>query len=209
MSGTSTVSETSASARDLLGKDHPLVRVDEATTAVQRQTLVCSAFLLANVAAAYPDIARAGWLAGSAAVVDLALVGWVAFLRHQGRIYARNVILERGPLHLPRVQHEMTRLADQRQRAKLAQRLRRAAEDAEGWHSLLVVSRPPVGILALLPHASLARQVADRLDTSHPNVRGIALVDQLLDDGYSSPLYAGDGYRLQCMLRQALYELDR
>lgn len=203
------MSEASASARELLGKDHPLVRMDEATTAVERQALVCAAFLLATVAAAYPDIARAAWLAGSAAAVDLTLVALVALLRHERRIHARNVIIERGPLHLPRVQLEITRLADVRHRAKLTQRLRRAVDDAEGWDSLLVASRPPVGILELLPHAALAREIASHLDTNHPNVRGVALVDRLLGDGYSSPLYVGDGYRLQCELRRILFEFRR
>jgi hypothetical protein len=201
------MSKASASARELLGKDHPLVRMDEATIAVERQALVCTAFLLATVAAAYPDITPAAWLAGSAAAVDLTLVALVALLRHERHIHARNVIIEHGPLHLPRVQLEMTRLADGRHRAKLAQRLLRAVEDAEGWHSLLVASRPPVGILELLPHAPLAREIADHLNTNHPSVRGVALVDRLLGDGYSSPLYVGDGYRLQCELRQILYEL--
>jgi hypothetical protein len=202
------MSEASASARELLGQDHPLVRVDEATTVVERQALVCAAFLLATVAAAYPDIARAAWLAGSAAAVDLTLVALVALLRHERHIHARNVIIDRGPLHLPRVQLEMTWLTDGRQRAKLARRLRRAVDDAEDWHLLLVASRPPVGILELLPYAALAREIADRLDANHPNVRGVALLDRLLSDGYSSPLYAGDGYRIGCELRQILYELS-
>jgi hypothetical protein len=203
------MSEGFASARELLGEDHPLVRVDETTTAVERQTLVCTAFLVATVAAAYPDIAQTACLSGSAAAVDLTLLALVGLLRRQRRINARNVIIERGPLHLPRVQLESMRLADHRQRAKLARRLRRAAQDAEGWHSLLVASRPPVGILELLPHTALAREIADHLDATHANVRGIALADRLLDDGYASPLYAGDGYRLQRELRHILHELHR
>jgi hypothetical protein len=203
------MSEASASARELLGNDHPLVRVDEATAAVERQALVCAAFLLATVAAAYPDLARGAPLVGSAAAVDLALLALVAMLRRQRRICARNVIIERGPLNLPRVRLEMARLADQRYGAELAVRLRRALEDAEGWHSLLVASRPPVGILALLPHAELVREIADHLDASPTNVRGIALAERLLDGGYSSPLYAGDGYRLRCAFHQILYELGR
>lgn len=174
----------------------------------ERQTLVCAAFLLAIVASAYPDIGQTAWLAGSAASVDLILLALAALLRHQRRIQARNVIIERGRLHLPRVQQEMTRLTDHRRRAKLAQRLCRTVEDAEGWHSLLVASRPPVGILELLPYASLAREIADRLNANHPDVRGVALVDRLFDDGYSSPLYAGDRYRLRCELHRILYVLD-
>jgi hypothetical protein len=182
--------------------------MDDATSAVERQTVVCTAFLLATVAAAYPDIGNAAPLVGSATAVDLALLALVAMLRRQRRICARNVIIERGPLHLPRVRLEMARLADQRYRARLAVRLRRAVEDAEGWHSLLAASRPPVGILELLPHVALVREIAKRLDESPANVRGIALADRLLDDGYASPLYAGDEYRLRCALRQILFELD-
>jgi hypothetical protein len=203
------MSEASAPARELLGKDHPLVRAEEAATAVERQTIVCTAFLLATVAAAYPDVAKAAWLGGSAAAVDLTLLALVALLRRQRRIQARNVIIERGPLHLSRVQLEIARLADQRHRANLAKQLRRAVEESEGWRSLGVASRPPIGILELLPHAALAREIADHLDGNQPPVRGIALVERLLDDGYVSPLYAGDGYRLRCELRQILYELDR
>jgi hypothetical protein len=203
------MSDGVASARELLGGDHPLVRVDETTTAVERQTLVCTAFLVATVAAAYPDVAQTAYLSGSAAAVDLALLALVGLLRRQRRINARNVIIERGPLHLPRVQLEMKRLADHRHRTKLARRLRRAAQDAEDWHSLLVASRPPVGILELLPHTALAREIAEHLDTTPANVRGIALADRLLDDGYASPLYAGDGCRLQRELRHILHELHR
>ena len=52
------MNEASASARELLGKDHPLVRVDETTTTVERQTLDCTALLVATMAAAYPDITQ-------------------------------------------------------------------------------------------------------------------------------------------------------
>ena len=203
------MNEASASARELLGKDHPLIKMDEATTAVERQALVCTVFLLATMAAAYPDIARAASLAGTAAVVDLTLVALVALLRHQSHVHARNVIIERGPLHLRRVQLEITRLTDEHHRARLAQRLHRAVTDAEDWHSLFVASRPPVGILELLPYAQLAQAIVEHLNTDHPNVRGVALVDRLLSDGYSSPLYAGNGYRLGCELRQILFELRR
>jgi len=202
------MSEASASARDLLGRDHPLVRVDDATTAVERQSLVCAAFLLATVTAAYPNVARAAPLVGSAAAVNLALVALLGVLRRQRRIQARGVIIQRGPLHLPHVQLEMARLTDQRQRARLAARLRRAADDAERWHSLLVACRPPVGILELVPHVGLVRAIADRLESCSASVRGVALADRLLDDGYASPLYIGDGYRLECALHQILYELD-
>ncbi|HET7170211.1 MAG TPA: hypothetical protein VFI18_01120 [Gaiellales bacterium] len=203
------MNEASASAREALGADHPLVRIDAATTVAERQTLVCAAFLLATVAAACPDIARVVPLVGSAAAVDLTLLALVALLRRQRRLQARSVIIQRGPLHLPCVQSEMARLAHQRTRSRLAARLRKAVGDAEGWHSLLVASRPPVGILELLPHVGLVRNIADHLDANATNIRGIALADRLLDDGYASPLYAGDGYRLGYTLRQILYELDR
>ena len=203
------MSEGAASARELLGEDHPLVRADETTTAVERQTLVCTAFLVATMVAAYPDITQTACLSGSAATVDVTLLALVGLLRRQRRITARNLIIEHGPLHLPRVQLEMKRLADHRHRTKLARRLRRAAQDAEDWHTLLVASRPPVGILELLPHTALAREIAKNLETTQANVRGIALADRLLDDGYASPLYDGDGYRLQRELHQILYELER
>ncbi len=203
------MSDGFVSARALLGEDHPLVRVDETTTAVERQTLVCTAFLVATMAAAYPDIAQTAYLSGSTAAVDLTLLALVGLLRRQRRITARNLIIEHGPLDLPRVQLEIKRLADHRHRTKLARRLRRAAQDAEDWHTLLVASRPPVGILELLPHTALAREIAEHLDRPHANVRGVALADRLLDDGYASPLYAGDGYRLQRKLRHILHELQR
>jgi hypothetical protein len=201
------MSEASTAARELLGRDHRLVRVDDAITAAERQTLVCGAFLLAAVAAAYPDIARAAPLVGSAAAVELVLIAVLAFLRRQRRIYARSVIIERGPLDLPQVQLEVARLADPRHRARLADRLRGVVVDAEGWHQIVVASRPPIGILELLPYAALVREIADHVDACSPDIRGIALVDRLLDDGYASPLYVGGGYRLRCALRQIRYEL--
>jgi hypothetical protein len=201
--------EASASARGTLGSDHPLVRVDEAASAVERQALVCAAFILATVTAAHDDIGRAVPLVGSAATVELALIALIGLLRRQRRIHARGVIIDRGPLDLPHVRLEAARLTDRRYRARLAGRLRRALDDAEGWHTLLVAARPPVGIRELVPHAAVVREIARHLEAASANVRGIALVDRLLDDGYASPLYAGDGYRLQCALRQILYELDR
>lgn len=202
------MNEASASARDLLGEDHPLVRVDDAVTAVERQTLVCTAFLLATLTAAYRNIAPVAPLVGSAVMVTLALLALLALLRRQRRLHARSVIIQCGPQHLPHVQLEVNRLSDERQRTRLAARLRRAAQDAESWHTLLVASRPPAGIRELVPHVGLVRAIADRLESSSPSVRGVALADRLLDDGYASPLYAGDGYRLRCALRQILYELD-
>jgi hypothetical protein len=205
----STMRDASASGRELLGKNHPLVRVDEAITVVLRQAIVCAAFLLASVAAAYPDIKRAAWFVGSAAAVEFLLLVLAAVLRHQRHTHARTVIIECGPLHLPCVRSEIARLSGHEHRARLAGQLRRAIDDAERWHSLLVASRPPVGVLELLPYAALIREVADHLDTSLPsNVRGIALADRLLGNSYASPLYAGDGCRIGCALRQIRYELD-
>ena len=94
------MNEASASARALLGEDHPLVRVDETTTTVERQTLVCTAFLVATVAAAYPDITQTAYHSRIAAAVDLTLLALVGLLRRERRITARNLIIEHGPLHL-------------------------------------------------------------------------------------------------------------
>ena len=103
----------------------------------------------------------------------------------------------------------MTRLAGHRHRTKLARRLRRAAQDAEGWHSLLFASRPPVGILELLPHTALAREIPEHLDTPHANVRGIALTDVLTllpnIEAYAS---AGEISRLLVEAGVTVYRLE-
>jgi hypothetical protein len=51
--------------------------------------------------------------------------------------------------------------------------------------------------------------VAASLLDDHPSARGEAMVEQLIANGYQSPLYAGNRVLLRQELGRIIYELDR
>lgn len=199
--------EPPAHVGDVLGPDHPLSRSLSASRTVARQAMVCAAFLAGILAAAAPQIGRAGWLAASAAVVDLALLGLLLVLASGRRRQARDLIIERGRADLAELQAEGRRLLAPAHRHRLAGRLRRALDAAAGWDAQLPASRPPASVRNLLSSACTVRAVVEALEAESADLRGVALVDRLLDGGYGSPLYRDEPARLRSELARVAFEL--
>jgi hypothetical protein len=92
-------------------------------------------------------------------------------------------------------------LTSPRNRRGLAHSLERTARELEGR---VLPSAVPLNRAGARPHVNLVRALAVRLRAAEPiSVRGVLLVQELLSDGYASPLFirerAGD-------LRPALEE---
>jgi hypothetical protein len=192
----------------VLGPDHPLVQVGRTIAAVRRQAVVCTAFLVGIALATWPHPGRGAWLMGSAAIVNLGLLGLIAALHDERRRRARDVIIRHGPVpSVPEVAAAARRLSTIEHRRQLARRLSDALDSAERWTTISPASRPPPTIRTLLVHRHAALSVIDQLQHDHVAVRGVALVERLLDGGYSSPLYRGDARRLGEELHRAAFEL--
>ena len=197
-------------ADDLLGEDHPLLRAARMLAAVRRQTWVCAAFLLALAVAFRSHPARGAWLIGSAGVVALVLSGLALWLRDECRRRARDVIIDYGTgIAVPEVEAEADRLAGVEHRRRLAARLASAVDAAERWAEISPASRPPPTIRNVLPHREAALTVIALLGGERASVRGVALVERLLDGGYGSALYMGNARGVGEELRRAVFELSR
>jgi hypothetical protein len=204
------MTEHAQQAADLLGSDHPVPRLAEAIHAVRRQAVVSISFTLTLAMLSWPHPTRSLPLTASALLVDLLLLGAWAVLRHEHTSRIRRLIAISGPdLPLIDVQKETLRLLDSRSRQRLARRLLRILGSAERWSELPTAQRPPPGVRALVRDSELVRRVAASLVADHPSARGVAMVEQLIANGYQSPLYAGNRVLLRQELGRIIYELDR
>lgn len=78
-------------------------------------------------------------------------------------------------------------LTSTRNRRALARSLERTARELEGR---VLSSAVPLNRAGARPHVDLVRALAVRLRAAEPvSVRGVLLVQELLSDGYGSPLY--------------------
>lgn len=203
------MTERAQQAADLLGPDHAVPRLAETIHAVRRQALVCVAFTLALALLSRPHPTRSLPLTASAVLVDLLVLGAWAVLRHEHTTRIRQLIATSGPdLPLVEVQKETLRLLDARSRRRLARRLLRIVNSAERWSELPAAQRPPPAVRELARDSELVQRVAAALVADHPSARGVAMVEQLIANGYQSPLYAGDRVLLRHELGRIIYELD-
>lgn len=204
------MTEHAQQAADLLGSDHPVPRLAETIHAVRRQALVCVAFTLALALLSWPHTTRSLPLTASALLVDMFLVGAWAVLRHEHATRIHRLIATYGSdLPLIEVQKETLRLLDTRSRQRLAKRLLRILGSAERWSDLPPAQRPPPAVRELAHDADLVRRVAALLVADHASARGVAMVEQLIANGYQSPLYAGNHVLLRQELGRIIYELER
>lgn len=203
------MTEHAQQAADLLGSDHPVPRLAETIHAVRRQAVVCVSFTLALAVMSWPHPTRSLPLTASALLVDLFLVGAWAALRHEHATRIRRLIATSGSdLPLTEVQKETQRLLDSRSRQRLAKRLLRILGSAERWSELPTAQRPPPAVRELARDSELVQRVAASLVADRPSARGVAMVEQLIANGYQSPLYAGNRVLLRQELGRIIYELD-
>jgi hypothetical protein len=194
-------------ARDVLTREHPLCRTLDLIDTVSMQTLVCIAMLLGVSAGAYPAITHAGALAVADAVVVTVLAGLLLALHGQRYRFARTVLIQRGAADLAELRAVHRRLAARARRERLADELTHALESALRWQDIPVARRPPPSVRRLGRQAAAVRTIVTALRASGPDVRAIAMVEELLDGGYAAPLYQLDARALEDDLSRILFTL--
>ena len=197
-----------ASARRILGEDHPLTSVETSLQSVRNQALVCVVLIVGS-----PAMLLAGrevWAATVASAM-LAAVGAavvLASLRHVRRQRIHDLIVSGSVPDLDIVRAEVRRLRSGAHRRRLADALEHALTDGERWHEFLPAARPPVGVRNLPAHAASIRDVARGLRDHDASARAIVMVERLAAGGYGSALYEADQAWLGRELTRIRYELE-
>ncbi len=197
-----------ASARRILGEDHPLTSVETSLQSVRNQALVCVVLIVGS-----PAMLLAGrevWAATVASAI-LAAVGAavvLASLRHVRRQRIHDLIVAGSVPDLDIVRAEVRRLRSGAHRRRLADALEHALTDGERWHEFLPAARPPVGVRNLPAHAASIRDVARGLRDHDASARAIVMVERLAAGGYGSALYEADQAWLGRELTRIRYELE-
>lgn len=192
-----------ASARALLGDDHPLARVSERVGVLRDQSLAVGAVLFASIAALVAGEAAASWFVIAATVVQAALGFGAALLAQTRHDCVLDVIIDgHGSLPLIAVQRQRRRLHDPAHRAFLARWLDGLRHDAQRPTPTLPNARPVYSARVIAAVAPDLQQIAGLLHSSHARLRGIALTERTLRDG-TSPLYGQDVE----LLRQELHRI--
>lgn len=194
------------SAREFLGRDHPLVRVLERTSAAVRQSLLVAVVLLGGAAAWLNGLHVAMAVTIAAALVEAILLLQVASLGWLARERACDLIVQgRADLPLDAVRRQRRRLLDRGHCDDLADWVDRTWMIAE--RSSRPHQPPPFFngrvILAVRPGLM---EISARLREDNPGVRGVALVERLLSEG-GSPLHGGSVSALRQELRRIRFML--
>jgi hypothetical protein len=176
----------------MLGADHPLARTATLAHAVARQvatTWIPVAVAVLAVVAGRPW----GWsLLAAALVVELTLLGILAFIQQVQREHVLRLIASgRARLPLEEVSREIARLPSPRHVRQLARRLERTFRDAERWGELAIAFRPPAATRVLCLFGSEVDAIVAQL-RGQPGVPGLASLELLLIGGPDSALYCGD-----------------
>ena len=183
----------SPKAPSVLGDDHPLSRSANLVHTLAIQATATTSTVLLGVGAVAD---RRSWgvrLLTAAVLVELTLLAILALGRQIQREHILRLIAAGGQrLRLDEVSREASRLARPAYSARLARRLDRALEDAEGWYQIPIGSRPPREIQQLAAFAEQTRAIVKQLRTGPRAVPGLALLDLMLSGSYDSTLYAGN-----------------
>ena len=197
-----------ASARRILGEDHPLTSVETSLQSVRNQALVCVVLIVGS-----PAMLLAGrevWAAtvASAMLAAVGAAAVLASLRHVRRQRIHDLIVSGSVPDLDIVRAEVRRLRSGTHRRRLADALEHALTDGERWHEFLPAARPPAGVRNLPAHAASIRDVARGLRDHDASARAIVMVERLAAGGYGSALYEADQAWLGRELTRIRYELE-
>jgi hypothetical protein len=197
------------SAIEILGANHPLVRVVDLRRDMRRQSLA-TAVALAIGTVGFAFGTRWGLpLLIAAALIQLVLAAGIALLAQLQHERALDLIIEgRDGLPLPALERERRRLQRPRRRASLAHALEDLVRTAERWPTLLPSARPVFDPRQIRRAAPELRAIAALLRSSPVDARGLALVERLLTSG-ASPLYDREPAELRRALERIRAELDR
>jgi hypothetical protein len=202
------MSTHTATAADLLDESHPYRRALGATAVMRRQAGALAAFLLLAAVLSHQSLRRAVPVELCGLVVGLVLGCGIAGQVAATRRLARELIIERGRADIAELVPERERLLGEENRERLAEQLLRTLRLAESFDRLAVASRPPPGVRPLARHADLVRSIAARLEQPRPSLRGVALVERLLDGGYAASIYHLDPVALEREIRRIRCQLS-
>jgi hypothetical protein len=197
-----------ASARALLGPDHPLVRVLDTTRVVISQSLVVLAITAASVAAAMAGVPQAIAVTAGGVVAQVGLAGTLAILATTKRERLLDLIVEdRARLPLAALERERARLLDIRHRDALARSLDTLRYEAE--HPLLrpPSTRPLYTRRVIIAVAGDLARTSRLLRAPDAAIAGVAMSEQLLGQA-RSPLFGTDAERLRQELRAINFRLQ-
>lgn len=197
----------SSTAQALLGADHPLTRALERQRLALEHAVVVGALLTASAIALLAGVADAVSLVLAATMVEVALVSRAALLATTRRFEVLDLISEgRGALPIPAVLQTRARLLDQNHRRRLAASLRALGTASQEP----IQTHPPTRVLlnarVVAAVASELDAIAELVQTDHPSLRGIALMERLLTDA-TSPLFEKDIELVRQQLRRVRFLL--
>lgn len=194
-------------AIDLLGAQHPLVRVMDDIRARVKQAMVVTGIIAATATATLAGVADARAAVLAAVAVEVALVCALAALAAAKRDHLVDLIIEgREHLPLPQLARERERLLDSRYRTQLSHSLEALRYEAE--HPILhrPSDRPLYRRRVIAAVAPDLVETARSLRSENAGSAGIALAERLLS-GHDSPLYDEDAERLRVQLQRCRFLL--
>ena len=194
-------------ARELLGPEHPLLRVVDDMRTRRTQAGVVLGLFAASAAAALAGVSAARPVLAAAALVQVALACSLALLSAGRRDRALDLIIEGGPdLALAPVARERARLVDPRRRAELSHSLDGLRREAAQRRLRGVSDRPLyVGRVIAAVAADIA-ETAHRLRSADAALAGVAMAERLLTR-HDSPLYGESAEVLRVELRRCRFLL--
>jgi hypothetical protein len=195
-------------ARELLGREHPLVRLVEWRMVVARQSVVAAALLVASVGAAADSAAWAPVLALSAVIVLATLGLLAAALWRVERRRALDVIIEgRESVPVVAVQRQRRRLLSRHRQACLARTFERFLEEAVAHRPLARSARPWFDVRVVRMVAPELRIVIARLRAGSSSARAVAIAERLITDG-CGVLYGHDVIALRAALDRVIFPMS-
>jgi hypothetical protein len=195
-------------AADALGRDHPLTRATRRFESACLQFLSGLTILAAIVIFAHGPARRLELAIGIGTCAVLTAL--VVVSRSNRRQRAMDVInAGNEDLPLRELEPVRQRLRDSRRRALLAGSLERYLRYGERWPATPASMRPVANVRLLVPLENDVRDIARLLRADAiQRVRGVALVEWLLSDGVSSPLFKADGDALRRELGRIRFALS-
>ncbi len=195
-------------AADALGRDHPFTRATRRFESACLQLLSGLTILAAIVIFAQGPARRVELAIGIGTCAVLAALVAVSWSNRRQRA-VELIIAGNEDLPLRELEPVRQRLRDPRRRALLATSLERYLRYGERWAVTPVYMRPVGNARLLVPLESDVRDIARLLRADAvPHVRGVALVEWLLSDGVTSPLFRADGDALRRELGRIRFALN-
>lgn len=195
-------------AADALGHDHPFTRATRRFESACLQLLSGLTILVAIVIFAHGPARRVELAIGTGTCAVLAALVAVSWSNRRQRA-VELIIAGNEDLPLRELEPVRQRLRDPRRRALLASSLERYLRYGKCWAVTPVYMRPVGNARLLVPLENDVRDIARLLRAEAvPRVRGVALVEWLLSDGVTSPLFRADGDALRRELGRIRFALN-